>query len=97
MTSTDFTFQIRCILPYVRPRAILHIFDHQALWSAYGVHFHHMQVRFYEFLQFFNQFFRKFFTVLCSVVVFGNVLSNQQWAGAFIVFTGLTMDAYFNF
>jgi len=40
---------------------------------------------------------RKFFTILCSVFVFGNVLSQQQWAGALIVFTGLTMDAYFNF
>jgi len=40
---------------------------------------------------------RKFFTVLFSVIVFGNVLSNQQWIGALIVFTGLSLDIYFNF
>lgn len=38
---------------------------------------------------------RKFFTVLCSVVIFGNVLTTQQWVGASIVFTGLTLDTYF--
>lgn len=42
-------------------------------------------------------FFRKFFTVLCSVFVFGNVLTIEQWVGALVVFTGLAFDLYFNF
>lgn len=35
---------------------------------------------------------RKFFTVLCSVVLFGNHLSPRQWGGAVLVFTGLFAD-----
>ena len=31
---------------------------------------------------------RKFFTVLGSVIIFGNALSNRQWMGAALVFTG---------
>ena len=31
---------------------------------------------------------RKFFTVLGSVIIFGNSLLNRQWAGAVLVFTG---------
>ena len=31
---------------------------------------------------------RKFFTVLGSVIIFGNSLSNRQWMGAALVFTG---------
>lgn len=38
---------------------------------------------------------RKFFTVLFSVLVFGNVLSAKQWFGAFLVFLGLFADAAF--
>jgi len=38
---------------------------------------------------------RKFFTVLCSVLIFGNILTIQQWVGAVIVFTGLFLDTYF--
>lgn len=35
---------------------------------------------------------RKFFTVLCSVVLFGNVLIPRQWFGAVLVFSGLFAD-----
>lgn len=35
---------------------------------------------------------RKFFTVLCSVIFFGNVLHWRQWCGAIFVFTGLFAD-----
>lgn len=32
---------------------------------------------------------RKFFTVLASVIIFGNVLLPRQWLGAILVFTGM--------
>lgn len=35
---------------------------------------------------------RKFFTVLCSVLLFGNNLSSRQWLGTVLVFTGLFAD-----
>ena len=35
---------------------------------------------------------RKFFTVLCSVLFFGNNLSNRQWLGTGLVFAGLFAD-----
>lgn len=35
---------------------------------------------------------RKFFTVLCSVLLFGNYLSPRQWFGALLVFAGLFAD-----
>lgn len=35
---------------------------------------------------------RKFFTVLCSVLFFGNSLTGRQWIGAVLVFTGLFAD-----
>lgn len=38
---------------------------------------------------------RKFFTVLFSVLFFGNVLTGRQWFGAFLVFLGLFADAAF--
>lgn len=38
---------------------------------------------------------RKFFTVLCSVLIFGNPISAKQWFGAFLVFLGLFADAAF--
>lgn len=38
---------------------------------------------------------RKFFTVMASVIYFGNQLTNRQWMGAVLVFTGLTMDIVF--
>lgn len=31
---------------------------------------------------------RKFFTVLASVIIFGNVLLGRQWIGAILVFSG---------
>lgn len=37
---------------------------------------------------------RKFFTVLASVVVFGNVLLSRQWIGAILVFSGLFLDMF---
>jgi len=39
---------------------------------------------------------RKFFTVLGSVLLFGNQLSSRQWIGALVVFTGLFLDAFFS-
>uniref|UniRef100_A0A182SBC4 Sugar phosphate transporter domain-containing protein n=1 Tax=Anopheles maculatus TaxID=74869 RepID=A0A182SBC4_9DIPT len=38
---------------------------------------------------------RKFFTVLFSVLFFGNVLSGRQWIGAVLVFCGLFADMFF--
>lgn len=38
---------------------------------------------------------RKFFTVLFSVIFFGNVLTSRQWFGALLVFLGLFADAAF--
>lgn len=37
---------------------------------------------------------RKFFTVLGSVIIFGNVLLPRQWLGAIIVFSGLFLDIF---
>lgn len=36
---------------------------------------------------------RKFFTVLGSILIFGNNLAPRQWLSTFIVFTGLFLDA----
>ncbi|XP_022238954.1 solute carrier family 35 member B1-like isoform X2 [Limulus polyphemus] len=36
---------------------------------------------------------RKFFTVLGSVIIFGNTLSNRQWIGSALVFSGLILDS----
>lgn len=36
---------------------------------------------------------RKFFTVLGSILIFGNSLSSRQWLGTFVVFSGLFLDA----
>ncbi|XP_076751326.1 solute carrier family 35 member B1 homolog meigo [Xylocopa sonorina] len=38
---------------------------------------------------------RKFFTVLGSILIFGNSLTSRQWLGTFIVFSGLFLDAMF--
>ncbi|KAB7504522.1 Solute carrier family 35 member B1-like protein [Armadillidium nasatum] len=38
---------------------------------------------------------RKFFTVLGSVLLFGNKLSSRQWSGTVLVFSGLTLDAVY--
>lgn len=38
---------------------------------------------------------RKFFTVLFSVMFYGNTLSGRQWYGTVLVFTGLFADMYF--
>ncbi|KZS13272.1 solute carrier family 35 member B1 [Daphnia magna] len=38
---------------------------------------------------------RKFFTVMASVIYFGNQLSGRQWIGATLVFAGLTMDSVY--
>ncbi|EDV93610.1 solute carrier family 35 member B1 homolog [Drosophila grimshawi] len=38
---------------------------------------------------------RKFFTVLCSVLLFGNVLIARQWLGAVLVFAALFTDMLF--
>eukprot|EP00118_Oscarella_pearsei_P005139 m.23189 g.23189 ORF g.23189 m.23189 type:complete len:345 (+) comp28445_c0_seq2:31-1065(+) len=37
---------------------------------------------------------RKFFTILCSVVLFGNVLLARQWFGVFLVFLGLCIENF---
>ncbi|KAJ8414226.1 hypothetical protein AAFF_G00050960 [Aldrovandia affinis] len=38
---------------------------------------------------------RKFFTILGSVLLFGNVISSVQWVGTILVFLGLGLDARF--
>lgn len=38
---------------------------------------------------------RKFFTILGSVLLFGNVISPMQWFGTILVFLGLGLDAKF--
>lgn len=38
---------------------------------------------------------RKFFTVLGSVLIFGNNLSGRQWIGTVLVFTGLFADMFY--
>lgn len=38
---------------------------------------------------------RKFFTILGSVILFGNVMSTMQWVGTILVFLGLGLDAKF--
>lgn len=38
---------------------------------------------------------RKFFTVLASVLLFGNNLSGRQWLGAVLVFTALFADMFY--
>jgi len=38
---------------------------------------------------------RKFFTVMASVLYFGNQLTPRQWIGSVLVFTGLTLDIFF--
>merc|ERR1740117_662158 len=37
---------------------------------------------------------RKFFTILCSVLWYGHVLTGMQWVGVSMVFFGLAMDTY---
>jgi UDP-galactose transporter B1 len=38
---------------------------------------------------------RKFFTVLASVLLFGNSLTGRQWFGTVLVFTGLSFDSFY--
>lgn len=38
---------------------------------------------------------RKFFTVLGSVIIFGNTLRPYQWFGTVLVFTGLALDSFY--
>lgn len=38
---------------------------------------------------------RKFFTILGSVILFGNVITSLQWVGTVLVFLGLGLDAKF--
>lgn len=38
---------------------------------------------------------RKFFSVLFSIIFFGNPSTPLQWVGAFLVFSGLLADAFF--
>lgn len=37
---------------------------------------------------------RKFFTILLSVLLFGNEITDAQWIGVVIVFIGLGLDMY---
>lgn len=37
---------------------------------------------------------RKFFTVLLSILIFGNHLSGRQWIGTILVFSGLFWDIF---
>lgn len=38
---------------------------------------------------------RKFFTVIASVLLFGNALSERQWLGTILVFAGLFLDGFY--
>ncbi|CAF0912571.1 unnamed protein product [Adineta steineri] len=38
---------------------------------------------------------RKFFTILCSVIIFGNPITNQQIFGTALVFCGLFLEQFF--
>ncbi|CAF0909293.1 unnamed protein product [Adineta ricciae] len=38
---------------------------------------------------------RKFFTILCSVIIFGNPISKQQMCGTALVFVGLFMEQFY--
>lgn len=38
---------------------------------------------------------RKFFTVLGSVIIFGNLMLPRQWFATFLVFSGLFLDSFF--
>jgi len=38
---------------------------------------------------------RKLFTVLGSVLIFGNAMSSRQWLGTTLVFMGLTLDSFY--
>ena len=38
---------------------------------------------------------RKFFTVLISVLLFGNSLTSQEWLGTAFVFVGLGLDMFY--
>merc|ERR1712241_995980 len=38
---------------------------------------------------------RKFFTVLASVIMFGNALLTHQWFGAVLVFAGIFLDGVY--
>merc|ERR1712179_570704 len=38
---------------------------------------------------------RKFFTVLGSVIIFGNIITSRQWIGTVFVFTGLILDGLY--
>ncbi|XP_074598579.1 solute carrier family 35 member B1-like [Brevipalpus obovatus] len=38
---------------------------------------------------------RKFFTVIASVIFFGNTIISRQWMGAALVFTGLGLDSIY--
>jgi len=38
---------------------------------------------------------RKFFTVLASVIIFGNTLIARQWVGTFLVFIGIFLDGMY--
>jgi hypothetical protein len=43
----------------------------------------------------YSAFCRKFFTVLASVIFFGNSLAGRQWVGVVLVFAGLFLDGAF--
>lgn len=38
---------------------------------------------------------RKFFTILASVIYYGNALVSRQWIGVVLVFAGLSLDSMF--
>lgn len=39
---------------------------------------------------------RKFFTILASVIIFGNALLPRQWVAVVLVFVALGVDAYYS-
>ncbi|VDP85999.1 unnamed protein product [Echinostoma caproni] len=39
---------------------------------------------------------RKFFTVLASIIIFGHIMTQQQWLGTILVFSGIILDQYYS-
>ncbi|RMX57542.1 hypothetical protein pdam_00005749 [Pocillopora damicornis] len=77
------------------PYVLLHIFTF-SLASAIGQNFIFMTVaNFGPLTCSIITTTRKFFTILASVLLFGNSLITRQWLGVFLVFAGLTLDSIY--
>ena len=68
---------------------VFHFHDCLGLWPPPLLHHHYNQVIYSSLCQqFITMIFRKFFTVLASVIFFGNSLVLRQWVGTAFVFAG---------